>query len=128
MKIRCILAFLIASLVLSPSSLCQDDTTKAAPGPIYLVGRGVKPPRAIYSPEPEYPTKARKEHQQGDVVLWMVVEADGLPRDMKVVRSLGPEFDEAAKDAVKSWKFAPATKDDEPVAVAINVKVSFHLR
>jgi TonB family protein len=125
MKLFWFFAVVIAPLILPLTSLCQDDTTKPASEQVYRVGGSVKPPRAIYAPAAEYPTKARKENQQGTVAIKMVVSADGLPRDIKVARSLSPELDEAATNAVKKWKFAPATKDGEPVAVQINVEVSF---
>jgi hypothetical protein len=58
----------------------------------------------------------------------------GLSSALKVCRArsellvcLAPEFDEAAMNAVKNWKFSPATKDGKPVAVQINVRVNFHL-
>lgn len=86
----------------------------------------VTPPHATYAPEPPYPTRALKEHVRGFVVLQVVVGADGLPRDVKVVRS-NPELDKAATDAVKTWRFSPATKDGKPVAVQINVEVHFNL-
>jgi TonB family protein len=107
--------------------LCQDDSTKAAPETVYRIGGSVKPPRRIYTPAAEYTDKARKERKQGVVVIRMVVGADGLPRDIKVDRSLSPDLDESATDAVRKWKFSPATKDGEPVAVQVNVEVSFHL-
>jgi protein TonB len=59
--------------------------------------------------------------------LWLVVGSDGLPRDVKVSRSLSPEFDEAAIDTVKKWKFAAGTKDGKPVATRLNVEVTFRL-
>jgi periplasmic protein TonB len=83
------------------------------------------PPRLTYSPDPKYPKKAHKPHNQDTVVLWLIVGSDGLPHDMKVERSLSAEFDEAAMDAVKKWKFEPATKDGEPVAAKINIEVVF---
>ena len=55
----------------------------------------------------------------------LIVGSDGLPRDIRVGRSLSPEFDESAIDAVKKWKFAPATKDGKPVAVEINIEINF---
>ncbi len=86
----------------------------------------ITPPHAIYAPNPEYPERAREEHVRGFVTLQMVVGVDGLPRDIKAVRS-NPDLDAAAKDAVKKWKFSPATKDGQPVPVLISVDVTFNL-
>jgi TonB family protein len=96
-------------------------------GGIYRVGGGVSAPRAIYSPDPEYSEEARKAKYQGTVVLWMIVDADGRPRDMKVMRSVGLGLDEKAIEAVKTWKFEPAHKDGHAVAVQISVEVDFRL-
>jgi TonB family protein len=59
--------------------------------------------------------------------LWLVVGPEGVPREIRVARLLSPEFNEAAMNTVKNWKFSPATKDGKPVAVQINVRVNFHL-
>jgi TonB family protein len=87
----------------------------------------ISAPRAIYAPDPKYPKKERKAHHQGTVVLWLAVDADGLPRDIKVLRRLSPEFDAAAIDIVKKWRFSPATKNGKPVATLVNLELSFHL-
>jgi len=87
----------------------------------------VTAPHATYSPDPKYPKKESKARHRGAVVLELVVDADGLPRDIKVSRPLSPEFDEAAIDAVKKWKFSPATRDGKPIATEINVEVNFRL-
>ena len=108
--------------------LCQEESTKGAPEKVYrVIGGSVKAPRAIYAPDPEYTEKARKERQQGTVLIRMVVGSDGLPRDVEVYRSLSADLDESAVNTVKKWKFAPGTKDGEPVAVQIIVEISFHL-
>ncbi len=85
----------------------------------------MKPPHALYSPPPEYPKKARDKHRQGTVALRIVVGVNGLPSDIAVTRSLSHDFDKAAVDAVKKWKFSPATKDGEPVSAYITIEVSF---
>jgi periplasmic protein TonB len=126
MKPYSIFASIIAVLVLTQLSICQNEAATTAPEQVYRVGGNVKPPRGIYTPAAEYPAKAKKEHQQGMVSIKMVVGTDGLPRDVKVARSLSPELDEAATDAVNKWRFSPATKDGEPVAVQMNAEVSFH--
>ena len=95
---------------------------------VYKPGRGITPPRATYSPTPEYSEKARKAKYQGTCVLWLIVGADGNAHDIKVTQGLGKGLDEQAIAAVKTWKFEPARKDGEPVAVEINVEVTFRLR
>ena len=57
----------------------------------------------------------------------MVVDQQGRPRNIHIARSLGLGLDEKAIDAVKRWKFTPGTKDGIPVAVQVNVEVSFRL-
>ena len=96
-------------------------------GGVYRVGGGVSAPRAIYDPDPEYSEEARKAKFQGTVLLWVVVGADGRPRDIHVQRSLGMGLDEKALEAVQQWKFAPSMKDAHPVPVRVNIEVNFRL-
>jgi protein TonB len=93
----------------------------------YRVGGGVSAPRILFSPDPDYSEEARKAKYQGTVVLWVVVGPDGRTRDIRVQRSLGLGLDEKAMEAVRTWKFEPARKDGQPVAVQINVEVNFRL-
>jgi TonB family protein len=111
----------------TPNSKTSDASSEASAEHIYGPKDGAKPPKLSYSRDPEYPKKARNSRKEGMVVLWLVVGSNGLPREVKVARSLSLDLDEAAIDAVKKWKFAPATKDGKPVASQINVEVSFHL-
>lgn len=96
-------------------------------GGVFHVGGGVSAPKTIYAPDPEYSEEARKVKQMGVVVLQLVVSADGTPRDIQVVRTLGLGLDEKAIEAVKTWRFEPARKDGKPVAVSVNIEVNFHL-
>lgn len=96
-------------------------------GGAYRVGGSVLAPRALSTPDPEYTEQARESKLQGMCVLRLVVGADGKPRDIHVVRSLGMGLDEKAVAAVSQWAFAPATKDGLPVPVQISVQVSFRL-
>ena len=96
-------------------------------GGVFRPGRGVTPPRPIYSPDPEFSEEARKAKYQGTCVLGLVVDANGRPTSIRVVTSLGMGLDEKAIEAVKTWRFEPAMRDGHPVAVAINLEVDFHL-
>ncbi|MGD0973370.1 MAG: energy transducer TonB [Candidatus Korobacteraceae bacterium] len=96
-------------------------------GGVFRVGNGVSAPRALDAPDPEYSEEARKAKYQGTVVLWMVVDPNGAPQQVRVTRKLGMGLDEKAIEAVRKWKFEPAMKDGKPVAVQISVEVNFRL-
>lgn len=76
----------------------------------YKPGLGVSAPRELYAPDPEYSEEARRAKFQGSVLLWMVVGSDGLPRDIKVVRSVGLGLDEKALEAVRTGASNPDAK------------------
>src|SRR6266581_1342026 len=96
-------------------------------GGVFRVGGGVSKPKAIYAPDPEYSEEARKAKYQGTCVVQLVVGPDGIPHDMRVVRTLGLGLDEKAIEAVQKWRFEPGKKDGVPVATLVNVEVQFHL-
>jgi TonB family protein len=98
-----------------------------APAKVYHVGNGVSPPQEVSAPSPTYPETARKEGYYGTCVLTLVVDSDGLPRDLKVVRPLGMGLDDKALEAAHQGRFKPATKGGMPVAVKVNIEISFHL-
>ena len=64
---------------------------------------------------------------QGRVVLWIIVNTQGMPEQIKIKKSLDPGLDQSAVESVSHWRFAPATKDGQPVAAMINVEVNFRL-
>jgi len=96
-------------------------------------GRGKPPvrlsrqPQLIYKVEPEYSEDARKVHFQGTVILAIMVDANGTPSNIRVLRSVGLGLDERAMQAVAKWKFRPAMSGDHTVAAPATVEVSFHL-
>ena len=104
----------------------QSAASNQYPG-VYRVGGDVTPPKATYAPDPGYSEEARKAKLEGTVVLWLVVDANGLPQKIRVQRSLGMGMDEEAIKAVKQWRFEPATKNGHPVPVMINAQVNFKL-
>jgi len=95
--------------------------------PIYKVGPDVKPPRAIYSPEPDFSEEARKRKVQGELTLSVVVTSAGKTTLIRVLQGLGHGLDEKAVEAISKWKFEPATKDGKPVSTEIAVEVDFRL-
>ncbi len=96
-------------------------------GGAYHIGGGVSPPSIIYKVEPEYSEEARKAKFQGTVLLFVVVDEHGNPRDIKIIRPLGLGLDQKAVEAVEKWKFSPGKKDGKPVPVQAQIEVNFRL-
>ena len=96
-------------------------------GGAYRIGGGVSPPSILYKVEPEYSEEARKAKFQGTVLLFVVVDEKGNPRDIKILRPLGLGLDQKAVEAVEKWKFSPGKKDGKPVPVQAQIEVNFRL-
>ncbi len=87
----------------------------------------VSAPKLIYAPDPEFTEKARKAKYQGVCVISTIVDAQGKPTRVQVVRHLGMGLDKKAVEAVKQYTFTPAMRFGQPVAVEVNIEVNFRL-
>jgi TonB family protein len=99
----------------------------AAAYAVHNVGNGVTPPKAIYQPDPEYSEQARREKYMSVVRIAGTVDPQGAFTDLCLVQAAGAELDDKAMEAVKTWKFEPATLRGEAVAVRVHVEVNFRL-
>jgi len=131
-----------------------DSTVVVGPVPpadeasagVKQVGGDVKGPMVIYEPEPKYTEAGRKAKVQGVVTVSLIVDEHGQPQNVHIVHGLGtgpdgkpdPKLKKAARvamdgmnqsavDAVKQYKFKPATENGRPVAVYLNVEVNFEI-
>lgn len=109
------------------AALPDDSVTWFDTGQYLPRGNGVKLGRPYFAPDPEYSEYARQKKIAGTVLLALAVNAGGTVDTVKVVRSLEPSLDQEAVDAVKLWKFTPATRDGKAVAIQIPVSVGFSL-
>ena len=87
----------------------------AIPAPV------LEPPRAdmayLNNPPPAYPTVSKRAGEQGRVMLRVRVDAKGTVEEIEVQATSGfPRLDEAARDAVRRWRFMPAKLGDRAVA------------
>jgi TonB family protein len=88
---------------------------------------GVRFPKALEVPDPEYPWTVQRRGTQGTIVLAVAINKSGGVDKVKVVRRLDPDLDQAAVDAVKEWRFSPAEKNGEAVSFQTLVEMSFSL-
>jgi TonB family protein len=100
------------------------------PGATSLNG-GSENPRSIpvpmYVVQPEYTQQAREAKVSGIVLVNLVVDEQGRPQNVHILRGLGNGLDEKAVEAVKQYKFKPAMVDGTPVSATLNIEVNFKL-
>ena len=94
----------------------------------YRPGSGVEPPRLLREVRADYTDEARRANVTGEVVLEIVVRRDGTVGDVRILQRLGSGLDQRAVQAVRQWRFAPATLKGTPVDVIVEVAVEFKLR
>lgn len=148
MKSTCIslpLALIGVTAIVVPASTCQDigktsNSAQVAPDSngIYRVGNGVTQPRALQSANPQYTEEASKKKIIGTCVMEFVVDTNGIPRDIRVTKSISeglkPKLkkiaeglDRNAVEAVTRYRFAPAEYQGKPVPVRSSVEVTFNV-
>jgi TonB family protein len=137
---------LLLALCLAATALAQSQSWTSPPmlkGPcpdtvdsktawfdpnLYLLHKdGMTIARALSTSDPAYSESARRANIQGTVLLAMAINAAGIVDSVKVVCSLDPGLDANAVAAARKWKFAPATKDGQPVPVQIEVSMAFRM-
>lgn len=96
-------------------------------GNVYQPGGDVSAPTLVFAPEAEFSDEARRNKYEGICVVGVIVDAQGNPRNLRVLRHLGMGLDEKALDAVARYKFKPAKKNGKAVAVRIEVYVNFRM-
>ncbi len=99
------------------------------PGTPQAGANGYTRPDCSYCPAPQYSPEALHEKIQGQVVMDVVVGADGRVHEIVVKKSLGYGMDEQAIHALRDvWIFKPATgPDGQPATVHLLIEVNFHL-
>ena len=117
---RAVIAFLLSSFALTV-------VVPVVAEEVYQVGGDVTSPKLIHKAEPKYTKRAKKEKSKGTVSLAAVVNKQGIPESIEVVKGLNSDLDAEAVKAVSQWRFEPAQKNGEPVAVKVKIEVNFRL-
>jgi periplasmic protein TonB len=110
----------------------QPEPPKSAPPVEAPPPATIIPPRfdAVYldNPAPSYPLVSRRLHEEGKVLLRVLVNPGGSADRVEIKSSSGSQrLDQAALDTVRRWRFVPAKQGAEPVAAWVVVPISFTL-
>lgn len=83
-------------------------------------------PTLLRSAAPEVTPAAVNLHYKASVIISLVVEKDGVPSHLQLLRPAGLGLDEQAIAAVQKYIFHPATQKGRPIPVDLNVVVDFN--
>lgn len=97
------------------------------PGDILDVGSLDRAPLARFQAQPHYPFEMKRSGITGDVLVEFIVDANGVVREARAVRSSQREFEAAAVQAVGKWTFRPGQKGGRNVATRMQVPIVFSL-
>ena len=76
-----------------------------------------------------YPRESQINHEQGTVILRVLVSAEGLVQAVEIEKTSGYlRLDHAARDAVKGWSFHPALRNGAAQSAWALVPVTFNLQ
>ncbi len=119
---------MIAALLLllasgAPALQAQEESPPE--GPPYRVGGDVTRPKKVSGPPPVYTEVARKARVQGVVIIETLIDEHGDVTNTRVIKGLPMGLEEAAVEAVRAWKFEPATLGGRPVPVYYVLTVNF---
>jgi len=138
MRILSWIALAIVTMAVTPfvSAQSGDSSTISTTAPSNVpdegafagyerVTKGIKPPKATHSPDPEYPKIPVDAEPRGVVVMLIGINTKGRVELVHVLRASNEAFQDSAVNTVKTWKFSPAKKDGKPVPVQITVEMHF---
>ena len=92
--------------------------------PIYQVDSA---PQVLSEVKLPYPAEAKRQGIEGPVRLGLSIDASGKVTEVKVLGGPGYGLNEAAREALRRYRFKPATKDGQPVATEIKYTYRFML-
>jgi TonB family protein len=111
----------------SPPGLAVPCSTITGETDASYTEKGVTPPTCRNCRMPEYTDAARAAKVQGNVKMSVIVDETGRATTIRVVKGAPFGLVERSVEAVRSWKFKPAMKDDKPVATCVVIETTFRL-
>jgi len=123
-------AFRITLAALVLLGLAVPAISQKAPtpeGPPYRVGGEVSRPEILTNTRPIYTELARRARVTGFVIVEAIIDEHGDVTNVRVLKGLPMGLDQAAVEAIKTWKFKPATLAGQPVPVYYVLTVNFQV-
>ncbi|EQB19501.1 energy transducer TonB [Novosphingobium lindaniclasticum] len=115
--------------VFAPEPPAPSAPAVAVAAPPRMENAGDLSSKMIAADPPRYPVESRRKHEQGTVVLLVILGTDGKVADISISRSSGfDRLDKAALSAVRHWKWSPTRRDGAPVMVRGLVEIPFVLQ
>jgi periplasmic protein TonB len=109
------------------AGLVVGNNQPAAPAAPLSAGGDVKPAKLIAPVAPSYPALAKSQHVSGNVLIDALIDANGQVTTMKVLS--GPSLlHQAAMDALRQWKYQPASLNGKATAMHLTVTIQFRLQ
>jgi protein TonB len=112
----------------APPPPTLPPTEAPASGVYAAVPPGGTQPEEVDRVIPRYPAAARAAGAAGAVVIRGIVRRDGTIDNVEIIKDLPYGLGDAALDAVRRWRFRPATFRGDPIDVYYTVTVNFRLR
>jgi TonB family protein len=106
----------------------SDDPLVSEPEPqVRKPGGAVKSPELLNKVEPKFNDAARSFKHSGVTTVRLVVNTQGKPENVHILRPVGLGLDDAAVAAVTQYRFQPAMENGSPVPVEVNVEINFDI-
>lgn len=119
---------ILAPVASAPISAAVSAPAPAAPAP-RVENAGDLSSKMISAEPPRYPLDSRRRHEQGTVVLALLLDLDGKVADISISKSSGSDrLDRAALSAVRRWRWSPTRRDGAAVMVRGLVEIPFVLQ
>ena len=110
------------------SSQAPTKPAMPTPAPMTTPVVSLRPSFVTPPPAPRYPSTARRRNQQGVVRVEVCLDERGQQIKLTLVRSSGVEsLDQAALEAVTSWRFRPEIVDGRAVPSRVEIPIEFAL-
>ena len=116
-------SFMLHAQVNTPA---QTQVASNGPAPqVKRISTGVIAPKLVYTVDvvADQSSTARMFSSNTTVVVGMVVNKNGKPEDLKIVRSASPGVDASVLAAVSQYRFTPGMVSNQPIATPLNLEV-----